>query len=73
MFMTVGHIVIHVMSEQHTVYYPDEEEDLAQWVENHEDVLGGRSNLYKRAVKLLKEEHGAEIDSLSVDEHDVLT
>lgn len=56
------------MSRQHTVYYKDEEDDLADWVEEYEDILGGRSDFYKRAVRLLRKDYREEIESLSEDE-----
>lgn len=56
------------MSEQHTVYYTDEEDDLADWIEKYEDVLGGRSDLYKRAIVLLRRDHEGELKSLSEDD-----
>ena len=60
----------------HSVYYRENEEDeeLKEWVEEYEGVLGGRSNLYKRAVKVLRNEKGAELESLAdVDDNEMLT
>lgn len=55
------------MSDQHTVYYADEEENLKEWVERYEEVLGGRSDFIKRALRLMRKEHGDKIESLSDD------
>lgn len=54
-------------SNQHTVYYSDDEEELSDWVEKYEDVLGGRSDMYKRAVIILRKEHKDSIEELSED------
>lgn len=71
----MGHIEPHRMSEQHTVYYSDEEDELADWVEQYEDVLGGRSDMYKRAMILLRKDHGDDIEDMSDENEgrDVLT
>lgn len=61
------------MSEQHTVYYSDDEEDLAEWVEEYEDVLGGRSDFYKRGIRLLRKDYKEEIESLSDKEEPDIT
>lgn len=53
------------MAGQHTVYFKDEEENLQQWVEDHADVFGGKSSMYKRAMIIFREEKGEEIESLS--------
>lgn len=63
----VVHIDTHSMSEQHSVYYSDDEKELANWVKKYEDVLGGRSDIYKRAMILLRKEHGEELEELSDD------
>lgn len=55
------------MSDQHTVYYGEDEKDLMEWVESYEEVLGGRSDFIKRAIRLMRKEHGNEIESLSGD------
>lgn len=64
----VAHIEPHRLSEQHSVYYSDDEEDLSNWVERYESVFGGRSEIYKRAVRLMKQEHEDQIRALATDE-----
>lgn len=61
----MGDIESHIMSTQHSVYYQEDEEDLADWVEQYEGVLGGRSDMYKRAIIVLKREHGEHIESMA--------
>lgn len=57
------------------MYYSDDEEDLARWVEKYAEVLGGRSDMYKRAMILLRKEYGDEIEEMSEKDEgrDVLT
>jgi len=55
----------HRMPGQHTVYYNEGEENLQEWVEEYEDVLGGRSDFIKRSIRLMRKEHGDEIKALA--------
>lgn len=55
------------MSGQYTVYFREDEEELKEWVEESEDVFGGASNLFKRAVRLMRKEHGNSIEDLKED------
>lgn len=72
-YIYVAHVVRRVMSKQHTVYYQEEEEELAEWVEEYEDVLGGRSAFIKRGLRLLRKDYGDEIRALSEEEEPDIT
>lgn len=64
-YIYVAHVEPHRMPGQHTVYYNEGEEELQEWVEQYEDVLGGRSDFLKRCVRLARKEYGDEIESLA--------
>lgn len=57
------------MGKQYSVYVPEGEEDLQEWVDNHAvEVFGSESAAFIKAMKFMKNEKGGQIESLSMSD-----
>lgn len=52
------------MTSKFTLYVPDEEKELAEWIDDVSEVFGSESAVLKQAVKHFKREKGEELESL---------
>jgi len=62
------------MTDKFTLYVPDDEEGLSNWIERMSNVFGSESAVLKQSVKFLKDRKGDELESLIEDVNsDMLT
>lgn len=57
------------MSDKFTLYTTDDEEELANWIEDMAEIFSSESAVLKQGVKLLRQEKGEEFQEL-LDKYD---
>lgn len=61
------------MSRQFQMYLSEEDEteaEMATWIDQHKDIVGGESAILKLAMMHLKKEKGAELESINPESED---
>lgn len=67
--MCAGITFTHTMPERYSIYMGKDDEELVQFIEEYgEDVFGGKSKLFKMALRHFKQDKGEMIESLKVQE-----
>lgn len=56
------------MAERYNFRIPDEDEELIEWIDRvSDDAFGGKSKMFRKSLKFLKQEREDEIEALVTD------